>query len=675
MATSLISFILLCALSVFFTWLPGVKSAAAPLLAVCAAVVFFTVAGVLGVLLPALWVFCALCAGLCALALARGGKALLARLASPGFILFFVLGLVLLVYLGLRQPLLREFDEFVHWGPYAKLIKLTGGMYPAAEAGWFWTATQSPALPVFGWFMQAFGQGFEAWKLYWACDVLLVACVSALLAPFGLRRWRVAVPLAVLGLLLPFVFSVTCSTTFLIPPYLGSYADIPAGMLGGAALVLYFGRRAAGSSGVWQAALPLAAMALAKDNTLAIALVAAGVMAADTLFLGAGSLRKAQQNGKMKAGRAWLLRAAGALACFAAVLLPYMLWARYTAGVVAQKTAAGQVGETHVSQLDGVAQAAGQLLGLQPRTERFSQVLDNLVSGFFGWRFSDGQLVSTETSISMMGSAFMALLCIVALFVLAMVFTTEKRDRQRVALAGSLLLLGYFAYHFVLLVFYAFLYHADGSAEAIDYGRYLSTYNLLFSMAGLHFLALAAKQRLPLWDAPRHNARARGAGVALLAVCCALLLRFAVQVRPGYSVLDYGDSLYAGQRQDKAWAEAAMEQVPPGQRVFFVCQQGTGLEWFTWHYHLLPTVVLDYSLTGGASLHPPAGDGGEGYTPEQLRDYLDEAGCSYMVVYQLDETFVAGYGALFADGLQGFTGTPVLYQKGQDGLYEFVMTI
>lgn len=281
-----LSFVVLLALCAGFMALRGVPGAAAPLLAVSTVMVWFSFAVVWDVLVFAGWLFILLVALCLGLALWRRRAVLLPKLCSPGFLIFAGLGLALLLVLGLRQPVFKMWDEFSFSGPAAKLLMLDDASYAVADTGFFTTMTDRPGPIVLNWFMQFFCKEFAQWRMYWAFDLLLLACAVALLAPVERKNWRLWVPLAAAGLLIPFFFTLGYHTVVLATPYLSAYRDLPAGMLFGGTLVLYFSARAARQGGLWQAVLPLMAFGLMKENTVPITLVAAGVMAADGLFFG-----------------------------------------------------------------------------------------------------------------------------------------------------------------------------------------------------------------------------------------------------------------------------------------------------------------------------------------------------------------------------------------------------
>lgn len=667
MADAFLSFLALVLLSVFFASLRGVSSGAAPLLALSSVMVLFTLAGIAGGLVPFGWVFYGACFLLGAFALWRGGRALLLKMASPGFMLFLSAGLVLLVYFGLRQPVYSQWDEFVFWGMAPKLIKLHGRLYTPLDVGFFWTPSERPGLPLLGWFVQFFGSAFAPWKVYWAYGLLAAATAAALTIPFGRRHWEVALPVGLAGLLVPFFFMVPYNTVRLAPVYLSAYADLPGGLLFGATLALYFSACRSKEGGRWQAALPLCALALVKENILPVALVAAGIMATDSVFFGLGKCRPKWQ------GKGWqaALRLGAGLGYFALPLVLHRLWGGYV-GRVHQLNPYmhGNMSNEPVSV--SVVRAFKELFGLAPKSDTLIKAMGEMGDSFFGRVRTGEAVVAGAYRVSMAGTALVTLLLVAVVWVVAVALAKDGHGRRVTALAGFLMLGGFAAYHFMLLVNYAFISHTRFDEGIADYGRYILTYFVGLFMLGLFFAAKGATDRGEI-----RPLAARGVALVLAVF---MVARFSVLVRPGYSVLDYPANVFDSQRTSEAEARRVAAAVQPGSRLFFVSQGGDGGEYFQWHYHLLPLTLM-YSITGGGTFAPPPAGQEALDTPQndlgvsldEMRGYLADNDCQYILILRLDEGFAQSYSVLFEGGLKGPLESghegPLLFQRGANGLY------
>lgn len=676
MADTLLCLAALCLLCLFFSSLRGVSSAAAPLLAASCVMLWFSFSGVFGVLVAGSWLFFGLCAVLGGYALIRrGGVGLLKRMLTPGFLLFLVFSLVLMCWLWAKNPTFTDWDEFSYWGSAAKRMTVSGEMYASMDSGHPWPAAERPGFVVLGYFASFFTKAFAPWKMYWAYGTMMTACVAALLAPFGWRRWRTAAPLAAFGLLVPFIMMLPYHTVHLYRPYLSAYGDVPAGMLFAGVLGLYFVLRQTHSPKLWLAALPLGAFVLVKDNLFPLALVAAGVMAMDSLLFGPGwaekrpvlwqVTRRGADGPETRLLRVtpadnaprWkrlLPRLAGFAGWWLVVLVVNSLWSIYPSSFTS-----GMV-ESNRSPMAAVAEALASMLGFAPPSARADAVLGQMVDLFLGRVAVDGGYQYGVVNLSALGSGLTTLLVIVGLYALAVVLAQNKRLRLRIALCGALMLGGFFAYQFELFAVYAFFNRAEGQG-VFDYQRYLSSYFAAWLLSAVFWLALCARQPA------RRRVLAR-AGV--LALALVMVFRVSVLARPGYTVLDVADSHFTPHRQRQARADAVAAKLPEDARVFFVCQGSDGGEWFEYAYLLLPH-TLDYSITGGGSL-VPAGSGDDVVTPNAMREYLDETGCDYILVARADEEFFTAYADLFFGDVQADNDEVSLYTRGEDGRYRLM---
>lgn len=655
MVNTLISFIAILALCVFLAARCKVNAALTPLLALSIAMVLFTLAGVAGYLVLGGWLFCGLSLGLCIdCVLKIGVKKSFAALCTPGFFLFLGGSVLVLVLLAVKQPVFSMWDEFSTWGTATKLTRLYGALYPTAPTGLEWTMTEMPGLVLLGWFMQIWGD-FAPWKCFFAYDMLLLACFAAALAPFEKKR-ALSVGLALCCALLPFFFLVPHRDTGLATVYMSAYADLPAGVMFGGAVVFYGARRAEGKCPL-PALLPLAAAALMKDNTLPLALVAAGLAFFDTLFFVKADRKR----------KTWALQKGGLMASFfAAPVGMYLVWKGYTAWANGLNPATGG-GETGVGPLTAVLQTTGQLVGATPATPRFEKALEEMPLAFL-----DG----TGFPASMLGSGLATLLLILAIFTLAVVLAQGRHNKWRVGAVGLLSTGGFLGYQYVLFITYAAITkYPDGVP---DYNRYSTSYYAGWLLVALFCLALGTRQKAdgltPVEARPALAAqkRALAAQSGVLVLALAACIGFGGKVLPNTTLLDYPSRLQADRRAEQATAEALADKMELDGRAFFVTSNDTGGKWFRYHYYLLPR-ILDYSE--GGNVGPPKKNTGDYYvafTLEEFDAYLVEHGCDYILLEQNASRFRKTYKTLFSDGLKAWEGKPLLYRRGDDGLFHLV---
>lgn len=659
-AAALAALFLLCA---FFTLRAGVPAALAPLTALGCIAAWLTLTGMADVLLPGTVLLYLACAGLGVWALApvRGRRPRLRALATPGAALFWGLALAFAVYFFIRQPMANSFDELSFWATAVKLTKANNRLYPTAVLGTPWPATQNPGLAVLSYFFSFFG-AFSDWKIYLAYDVLAFAVYAAVLGALPWRRFRLAVPLAAILWCVPYFFTVYNHEIYLVDVYMTSYGDIPAGLVLGGAVALWLAVRRSGPR--W-AVLPVLALAAnIKANTFVLALVAAGLVAADAWLWPDGSFRRGL-------GR----RTGFAAACFAAPLAVYYLWnVRYVGMIVAKNAAEGGTGETSLPLSGVVVNGLRMLLGGQgapeyePRRAQFFTAIQDMGAQFF----------TPAGRMSMIGQGVVVVAFILAVFVLAMLVVGRGRLCARIGLTALLSLVCFGGYNLELALCYGFIFKPDQAAALTDYNRYIYSYYIGWFLIALACLVLALQAAEE--TSPRPLRPLAGQGAVLL-LAFAMLFRQGQLVLPQLTVLGFSDSEFADRRIQRAEAEEVLAHLTPQDRVFFVSQGDDGMRWFAAVYDFYP-VIIDYSgddKAGGggggtfglAELCPDSGVENRYYHPytaQQFDAVVRASGCSYLYLQRLDDTFVASYAGLFTDSLQAaLDGETVLYRVEEAG--------
>lgn len=606
----------------------GIPSGTAPLCAVCATSLYFTLAGCLGILRPAGWFYYLLAA-------AGLGWLLFRRLRQKkplpalgfGFWFFAVGSVVFILLLMQSQPMFTTWDEFHFWGTAAKLLTTYDQLYTTAPVGWPWPGTFAPVLPVLSYFVQFWGTGFLQWQTYAAYNLLALAAFAALLAPFEKKEWNIALPLAVVCLVSPYLFTHYAEPQKISAVYLDSLGDVPMGLLFGAALAAWYGSGKKGLRALLSVCLVLPVLALAKDTGFALALLVAAVVFADLL----AAKRPAGTPLRQKAGKALL--AAGALAVLA--LLAFFGWKSHLS-LVSGVSSTDLGGANNMSMLQMPVQFLKDLFA-SPRPALFDEVMQGMAQRFLGSR------------VTLLGTG-----AVVSFFILAMVgaaalITKDTAHRRSCLWFGLLSALGFAAY--TLLIAMTYIYIFRPGQQFASYERYLYPYYIGWFLAAAQLLALSARQS-------RFVAEGKAAVLALAALCTFQFVRY---IPVAYTIAGIRYEDYNFRRASEAEVRRMTETLNPDGKTFVVIGDD-GLGWFTYCFEFLPH-QLDYSFGGSplvAEKQPEDGDATVQLTPEELRKYLLENNCTYLFIDHLDDRFVQDYGALFADGLQGYdAGDPL----------------
>ncbi len=673
-----------------------VRPSLGPLCAVGTTVCFFTLAGLLGVLPAAGWVFYALCFLALVWLLLRHTlqKKPLPRMGG-GFWLFVAAGLFVCVAFLIKRPEYATWDEFSTWGISAKLAKLYDTLPSMAPAGWIWPNTQPPALALLSYFVQFFGPGFSAWQAYAAVDFLLFACVAALLSPFdpcalaahagglgvnGLDgdadgkdkdddgedgnaprpQWPVAFGLGVAAVLAPFVFQHTGAVVAMSPVYLDSLADIPMGFLFAAMLVAWYAA-ANSAAPLWARLLPVvlaaATLTLTKETGFVFALMAAALILADMLF--------AKRAPGVSRGKKALRLLAAFAALAAAVAGFFLLW-HWHAGVVSGGISTEVSAAEGMGQLDMLLAAVRELFS-PAKSEHFRSVMNQMGVAFFTQR------------AGLFGTGAMAALGFTAMGVLAAFLAGRPAQRRRCVVFTALAPLAFAAYYLFLSFLYIYVFTQEQTLTS--YHRYLMTFFLGWFLAALALLAMsvagavAGRDNLGAASASAASgsdtARRRGVVAALagkaavLGIATVFCLLFWRNVPVAYSVFGFNAAAYANERAFLADAAGTAAALPENGKTFLISTGDNGLKWFQYHYAFQPR-QMDYSYGGGEFLERTKLAGGfvekRHIGPAEWRQYLIDEGVTTVLIDSADDAFRAEYGRLFSDGMAAyFSGETNLY--------------
>ncbi len=613
----------LLVLAVFFAR-QGIKSALAPLCALCFGGLLVAACGALGFLQAGGLAFYLLAlAALLWMLWCYGIKRQPLPKLGFGFWFFALAGVLLVAVFLARRPMFIAWDEFSTWGTVAKLLKLNNAMYTTAEIGWLWTATQPPFLASLGYLVQFFGPGFAEWQHYVAIDLLLLAVIAALLAPVTRKHWALAPPLALIGFLTPFLFTLYASPVKVVAPWLDSLADVPMGFLLGGALAAWF---LAGQKGFcrWLPAfLALAALSLTKDTAMALGLVAAVLMFLDVLA--------EKREPGVKLGKKIGFAFANLFGALFAVLGPFFLWAGHLA-------AAAGVNRFELGGVRNAGMAELFLLFFKDlfsgsQNEQFRLIMSGMPQRFL------------QSNSSMLGPGALLAVFILGLVALAAFFAKQAAQRRRCLVFGVFSALGFLPYFLLITLTYIYVFRPEQAFESFE--RYLYPYYIGWFLAAMGLLAATAAQSrfAPL-------AKAGVLGLSLL-----LGLRFWLMIPPEMSVVAFHPSEFEERRRFEARVDTLTAQFDPGGKTFVISTDDTGIRWFMYCYAFLPWQV-DYSYGGGAfEERELQSDGSRTVThigPAAWQRHLVENGVTTVFIDKADTAFAEEYGELFSDEMQGY---------------------
>lgn len=626
-------------LSAFFAIKFKVPAAVAPVTAVGATMLYFTLTGCLGILLAGGYVYFAICI-LAVYYLCKNKDKIASLFFSPSFIFFCITGLLIILLFAYKKPLFMEWDEFSFWGTSVKLVKINNEMFTTAKIGWAWSATQKPALIMIGYFFEFFGS-YTEWRASAGVDIFLFSIIAAIGSVFEKKDWHKAVPVMLAAFLTPYAFALYGPIQTPSSIYMSMLADIPLGMAFAAVFLIYYTLQSKGCS-LWPVAVSLATLTMIKDTALPLAMVGAGIMCADIF------LCKQEMSAFGKKGI--VAKAINAAALFITPVVCFVSWAVLYLGAVLKVDATGDIGGTQtMSMVQMMTQSIKELLGIGT-TEKFTEIMNRMYSSFF------------TINLTIFGSGLRVVLLVLAILGIAYIISGDKTHKLRCAIYAIFSSLGFVAYYLFIGFCYVFVFKAHESQYLMSYERYIYPYYMGWFLGAMGLLAMSIQPK---------SKRFFGVGqLAVFAVIVVMVLRLSNILTPGKTFVDFNGGYLDERTEQMRKSDILQGYIDKSEdsKIFFIGQGDDGGRWFAYASDVLP-LQLDYSFGGGTICLPQDVEKGTFYyiriTPQELLEYIQENNCDYIFVEKSDDLLQDGFGDMFSDELSACKG-------GKSALYKVV---
>ncbi len=645
---TLISLAALVVFAVFFTIKLKTPDAIAPLVAVAFTMLYLLTVGVLDVLLIGTYLYFIIAGIILALILTKKIKM---RKLSVYFYGFIIVCVMMILFFGIRKPLLYSWDEFSFWGTAVKMMKVNHELPASAEIGWDWVASQKAGFIAMGYFFEFFGE-YEQWRIFIGINVIAVSLFTAILSPFKNDKKFIAIPVLFIAYLSSYVLTMNRQ---LIEPsnvYMTALADIPMGWLVGAALSIYYILKIEKAK-LWPVPMILSALLMTKDTALPFSLIAWGIISFDILFLNKDVVFFKLSGIKAKISHILLN--------LAVIIFGFLSWSNYIKNITGADPFGDLGGTEEIGMSEMLIQGIKQLFGID-RTEQFTDVLNMMTDAFF------------NLPISLIGSCFTIIVIISIILCIAAISSSDKEFSYSCISFNILSILGFFAYYIFLGFTYVFIFKSDVNTSLIGYERYIYPYLIGWFIASVVLLAMSIlKSRNKLVFLP---------SVALIAVVLVFIVRYTQYVPQGMTYLDYHDG-YLYEREELVENAQKITDIlgeDEDGKIYFISQGDNGNRWFQYSADLLP-LQLEYSFGGGSMALPGQAYGYYDYelSPDEFKEYLIENECEFIFVERSNENLVVHYGELFSDNLEkSAEGVSVLYtieNKNNDLIFEFLSEV
>ncbi len=645
---TLISLSALVIFAIFFSFKCKIPDAIAPLVAVAFTMLYLLAVGVFNILFIGTILYFILAIIILIFIITK--KIKLPKF-SVYFYAFIIISVAMIIFFGIRKPLLSSWDEFSFWGTAVKMMKLNHSLPATAEIGWAWVASQKAGLIVLGYFFEFIGE-YSQWRIFVGINIVAISVFIALLTPFKKNKSFIAVPLLIIAYLSSYIFTIYRP---LIEPsdiYRLAIADIPMGWFFCAAISVYYILKIEKAK-LWPIPIILTALLMIKDTALPFTLIAWGIISFDILFLNKEITFFNISGIKAKISHILLN--------FSVIILGFLAWSKYIQNITGADPFGDIGGEEQMSMAGMLIEGVKQLFGID-RTQEFSDIFNMMVSAFF------------NIDMTMIGSCFLVMMIIIIILIIASVSTNDKEFRNSCIFFNILSVLGFFAYYTFLGFTYVFIFKSDVNTSLVGYERYVYPYLIgwfIISVMLLSVSILKAKQKFIILPT-----------TALILILAVFIFRYNQYVPIGMSYLDYHDGFLHEREELVENAEKMIDVLGEDEngKIYFISQGDNGNRWFQYSADLLP-LQLEYSFGGGTMVLPNKADGTYDYelSIEEFKDYLIENNCEFIFIERSDDDFINSYNELFSDNLEkSKEGESVLYKivdDNNDITFEFLSII
>ena len=622
-----VSYLAILAIALFFVKRFKLAAALAPFASIASITLLLIFMGMFNLLVPAVVIvlaFALFSLWYCLIKHRAELRETLGEFFTPGMAFFLAASLLFVIVLSSKHPYFMIWDEFSFWGIAVKNMWLNSKLYTMFTSSMI-GVSYPPALPVFSWFMQCVSTVFTEWKVYFAYDILMMSVFTML---FARLKWKNYIAIPVLSFTSVAALYIFWESFEGLKLYSTSYSDVPLGVLFGAALAAWFSsdERKLPRWGVTMLALAL--LPMAKDTGFAFALVAAAVIAFDMII----SRNFPSESLLKRKGK--LAKYAYAALLFAAVLISYEAWTLHLAS-------AADITRNSVPYEYGLVD---MLLGRDPF---FNEIWRRMVNAL------------TESKLVTFGNVKTMLIVFTLVPIILAPLCREKRNSVRMVVTSLLMLVGFFLYYLMMAYLYTAVFHSS-EYSLTSYQRYISSYAIgwLIAILALSFGEISA------WRWPK---AVKATGIAACAALVWSLFYYTPIPLSHYVIMS--DEVY----QDLLPLRALMMQnaadfrgaFTGDDRIYYVCQDSNGGEWFYFNYEFQPAYTVE-TLSGGDFVKKGSYHNGR-YDVEADRNdfenYLKEQQVGYVFVQKIDDYFNEEFAPMFSDNLMGFhDGTASMYK-------------
>lgn len=513
---------------------------------------------------------------------------------TPGLFAFCIFEIIVLF--GHQGRLFSSWDEFSHWGLVIKNMVTLNQLGNAPNATTVFRG-YPPAVSLFSYFWIKLSGFFNESDAFRSSNIFLFCLFLPFFKNVHWKNWGRIIALIVTSLLLPSLFNTTSLTTI--------YVDILLGFFLAFILFQYFTGRNSRLD-LFFLCISFLFFPLIKASGTGIGLIAILIIGLDIIFV--------QTQWDIKKKFFWI---------FSPVVS--LFTGKYSWDIYLLLTKTKEAWNTNDVTVHNILQL---ILG---RGEEYQK--STIISFFKGLIDSSKYNYGGNIKISVL--SWVVLFAILSIcFILLL---NSKDQKQRFSLCLVSLHVGFCIYALSLLLQYVFTFSAYESENLASFTRYLSTYltGMYVFLIGLFFYYLPSKVL-----------------ISKINVCYILTFLIILISNPSdiLSITLSSKSSISSSielRRNYSISEDALNQLDPStDKVYIVSQNDSGFNYVVMYYNFTPVNASSEFWSLGAPYYD-----GDMYThnlsEQDLLDFLQNKGYTYMYIYKADDQFKALYSSLF----------------------------
>jgi hypothetical protein len=631
-------------------------------------------------------------------------KSVISEFITPGVVFFVFFSLLLYYLLMTKNAAFRVWDEFSFWGTAAKIVKQNNRLYTLFKSS-IKNNSYAPALPLFSYYLQFFSKTFSEYKVYLSYGISIAATMSVLFSNLSWKNFISTTILSLFGLVSLYSLRLGMEG---MPVYATSYADMQIGVIFAGAVLVWFFSGESLEVRFFSMIPVLGMLVYIKDIGLVLAMIAIGAVAIEILLsedmaklTGTGTFYKILYDYSLPLSILILILISTffinsiylRLFILIPLLMSVFLFLRNKKGLSIPRSklvfkiifplvlslfviSIYFLWNTHFSLTNQISR--------EPKVYEYTifQIISgkdayfNEVLRIFRENFSLVQVVH-------LGPLSTSFILFLLLPILSGLITFKRKSFLKFTLLSVVFAAGFIVYYLFLAYLYTTQFYHYDNFWLPSFPRYVMTYFAGWMIISFGLLFRAAektksKNKRGFFEKIKLNKNTLFAGAITLSYVFSIF--FYAKNSPNYVHPDQylltSNKVRVSMDQNRQnityRTSRYIDYLLPSDRIYFLCMESDGGEWFIANYEFMPAFTVD--TLGKGNFVPPGTDYDKVYsydveaTVESFSEYLRNNEVNLLFVYQVNAYFLEEFSDMFEDGLNDYyDGSRKFYHVTDDG--------